>query len=155
MFLFQNTFSHNEEEKACGRIYGSIYGGIMVRYVTVCVVVFWWGILCSSIMVLYMLVVFTLYLEGKNVWLMFDSHILSYIRPFPRRSCSICVTVSGMIVLMVEDMIVLVGWCSSIWCNSICNQGKTPRDQCQKAPRSPPRPTPNMSRQDPLGKGNP
>ena len=24
-----------------------------------------------------------------------------------------------MIVLIVEDMIVLVGWCSSIWCDSI------------------------------------
>ena len=41
MFLFRNMFSRNEEEKACGRIYGSICGGIMVRYVTVCVVVFW------------------------------------------------------------------------------------------------------------------
>ena len=46
-------------------------------------------------------------------------------------------------VLMVEDMIVLVGWCSSICCDSVCNQGKTPRDKCQKAPRPPPRPTPN------------
>ena len=28
--------------------------------------------------------------------------------------------------LMVKDMIVLVGWFSSICCDSICNQRKTP-----------------------------
>ena len=41
MSLSRNMFSRNEEEKACGRIYGNICGDIMVRYVTVCVVVFW------------------------------------------------------------------------------------------------------------------